>query len=81
MATFEQMMDPQAFGMKECPHCNGYGSSLKDPPGVDRCTECHGQGLVPIPGYVPPPSAKTPARRINWAPPVTKESGNVHGRS
>lgn len=28
-----------------CPHCNGYGSSFKDPIGVDRCTKCHGTGL------------------------------------
>jgi len=27
-----------------CDHCNGYGSSLKDPEGVDACTKCHGSG-------------------------------------
>jgi len=33
-------------GMKECDHCNGYGSSLKDPLGVDVCTKCKGKGIV-----------------------------------
>lgn len=28
-----------------CDHCNGFGSSLKDPVGVDRCTKCGGTGL------------------------------------
>lgn len=32
-------------GMKECPHCNGYGSSLHE--NADRCTHCDGTGLVP----------------------------------
>jgi hypothetical protein len=31
-------------GMKWCPHCNGYGSSLKEESG--RCTHCGGSGLV-----------------------------------
>ena len=31
-------------GMKWCPHCNGYGSSLKEASG--RCTHCGGSGLV-----------------------------------
>jgi DnaJ-class molecular chaperone len=31
-------------GMKWCPHCNGYGSSLKEPSG--RCMHCGGSGLV-----------------------------------
>lgn len=31
-------------GMKWCPHCNGYGSSLKEPGG--RCSRCGGSGLV-----------------------------------
>jgi DnaJ-class molecular chaperone len=31
-------------GMKWCPQCNGYGSSLKEEPG--RCTHCGGSGLV-----------------------------------
>lgn len=28
----------------ECPHCSGYGSSLKQ--SADRCTKCGGEGLV-----------------------------------
>jgi DnaJ-class molecular chaperone len=31
-------------GMKWCPRCNGYGSSLKE--GSARCTHCGGSGLV-----------------------------------
>jgi hypothetical protein len=31
-------------GMKWCPHCSGYGSSLKGAAG--RCTRCGGCGLV-----------------------------------
>lgn len=31
-------------GMRWCPHCNGYGSSLKESSG--RCTHCAGTGLV-----------------------------------
>jgi DnaJ-class molecular chaperone len=30
-----------------CKHCNGYGSSLKDPIGVDICTKCGGTGVDP----------------------------------
>ena len=33
-------------GVSYCGHCNGYGSSLKDPPGVDHCTLCGGTGLM-----------------------------------
>jgi len=33
-------------GFEECDHCNGYGSSLKDPIGVDVCTKCKGSGLM-----------------------------------
>jgi len=44
--TFEQMLDPEKHGLVMCPHCNGYGSSLKDPEGVNTCTECGGQGLM-----------------------------------
>jgi DnaJ-class molecular chaperone len=32
--------------MKWCPHCNGYGSSLKEETG--RCTQCGGSALVPV---------------------------------
>jgi len=42
---FDVMMDPEAHGYEYCDHCNGYGSSLKDPDGVDRCTKCRGVGL------------------------------------
>jgi DnaJ-class molecular chaperone len=48
-------------GMKWCPHCNGYGSSLKEASG--RCTHCGGSGLVwtdrerPIAGRNGEPSA------------------------
>ena len=45
--TFDQISNPEAHGLQECPHCSGYGSSLKDPIGVDRCTQCDGTGLVP----------------------------------
>jgi DnaJ-class molecular chaperone len=31
-------------GMRWCPHCNGYGSSLKED--AERCTRCAGTGLV-----------------------------------
>jgi hypothetical protein len=31
-------------GTRWCPHCNGYGSSLKESSG--RCTRCGGTGLV-----------------------------------
>ena len=33
-------------GTVYCPHCNGYGSSLKDKEGVDRCSFCWGSGRV-----------------------------------
>jgi len=32
-------------GKKACSHCNGYGSSLKEP--GNRCSVCNGTGLVP----------------------------------
>ena len=40
------LADPISYGFKECPHCNGYGSSLKEE--ADRCTKCNGLGLVKI---------------------------------
>jgi DnaJ-class molecular chaperone len=43
---FDIMLDPQKYGYIECPHCNGYGSSLKDPDGVDTCTKCNGWGVI-----------------------------------
>ena len=43
---FEIIMNPDKYGYEQCPHCNGYGSSLKDPVGVNCCTKCNGLGLV-----------------------------------
>ena len=43
---FKIMLDPKKYGYVECDHCNGYGSSFKDPDGVDRCTKCGGSGLI-----------------------------------
>jgi DnaJ-class molecular chaperone len=31
-------------GKRWCPHCKGYGSSLKE--ASERCTHCGGSGLV-----------------------------------
>jgi DnaJ-class molecular chaperone len=31
-------------GMRWCPYCNGYGSSLQEE--AERCTHCAGTGLV-----------------------------------
>ena len=45
MIPFEVMMNPEKYGYKQCDHCNGYGSSMKDPFGVDKCTKCGGSGL------------------------------------
>ena len=44
----EIMLDPFKHGYKWCPHCNGYGSSLKDSEGTNTCTKCHGTGLVKV---------------------------------
>lgn len=46
-ALFDIMMDPKKYGYMRCPHCNGYGSSLKE--GSDRCSKCSGSGLVKKP--------------------------------
>jgi len=43
---FDIMLDPEKHGYRQCPHCNGYGSSLKDSDGVDTCTRCGGWGLI-----------------------------------
>ncbi len=43
---FEIMLNPEKFGYMQCPHYNGYGSSLKDPEGVNICTKCDGSGLI-----------------------------------
>ena len=42
--TFEQKANPEQHGLEFCPHCDGYGSSLKEPD--DRCTKCNGTGLL-----------------------------------
>ena len=42
----EIMLNPEKYGYTECSHCNGYGSSLKDPEDVNICTRCHGTGLI-----------------------------------
>jgi DnaJ-class molecular chaperone len=42
----EIMLNSEKYCYIQCSHCNGYGSSLKDPEGVDKCTRCHGLGLV-----------------------------------
>jgi len=42
--TFDQIANPEKYGLAECPHCNGYGSSLKEK--NVRCTQCNGSGLV-----------------------------------
>jgi DnaJ-class molecular chaperone len=38
------MFDPEKYGYEVCPHCNGYGSSLKEY--SDVCTKCYGRGLI-----------------------------------
>lgn len=37
-------MNPQKYGFVICPHCNGYGSSLKEAASV--CSRCGGDGLI-----------------------------------
>ncbi len=44
--NFKNMLNPEKFGYIQCPHCNGYGSSLEDPEGVNICTRCGGSGLI-----------------------------------
>lgn len=46
MLGLEIILNPAKYGYIECTHCNGYGSSLKDPEGVNKCTKCGGIGLV-----------------------------------
>lgn len=40
----EVMLDPEKYGFKVCPHCNGYGSSLKE--SGSTCSKCNGSGLI-----------------------------------
>ena len=42
----EIIMNPEKHGYKICGHCNGYGSSLKDPATQIKCSKCHGTGLL-----------------------------------
>ena len=44
--NFEIMLNPEKFGYIQCPHCSGYGSSLKDPEGVNICKRCGGSGFI-----------------------------------
>ena len=57
--TFEQMLNPEKYDLEMCSHCDGYGSSLKDPIGVDKCTQCGGTGLTPK------KSDLNPTRKLN----------------
>ena len=43
---FKIMADPEKYGYEVCGHCNGYGSSFRDPEGVNTRTKCGGDGLV-----------------------------------
>lgn len=38
------MLEPAKYGYVTCPHCNGYGSSLKET--AVNCTKCGGFGLI-----------------------------------
>jgi DnaJ-class molecular chaperone len=44
MTKIDEMLDPEKYGKTTCPHCNGYGSSLKEQEA--KCTFCFGTGLV-----------------------------------
>jgi DnaJ-class molecular chaperone len=35
---------PERYGFKQCDHCAGYGSSLKEKAAI--CSKCDGLGLV-----------------------------------
>jgi hypothetical protein len=39
---------PEKPGYEQCNHCNGFGSSFKDPVDVNTCTKCGGSGVTPI---------------------------------
>lgn len=40
----DKILNPTKYGLKQCDHCNGYGSSLKE--AGARCSRCGGSGLV-----------------------------------
>jgi hypothetical protein len=42
----DALLDPESNGYKVCKHCNGFGSSMRDPEGVDTCTVCGGPGII-----------------------------------
>jgi DnaJ-class molecular chaperone len=62
-SEIDLFMNPEAHGYMECPHCNGFGSSLKE--ASARCTRCNGLGLVkkeePSPDRIPLPHTACPA--------------------
>jgi len=41
----DAIFNPEKYGLVECTHCAGYGSSLKE--AAPRCTQCGGTGLQP----------------------------------
>lgn len=46
-SDFSEMEDKISKGnLVECPHCNGYGSSFKDPEDQNTCRFCGGSGVV-----------------------------------
>ena len=49
-------------GTRWCPHCNGYGSSLKET--GERCSRCGGTGLLAVadPGEQQQPNGHEPGR-------------------
>ena len=47
MEIFEKMNDPNWI---QCPHCNGYGSSLKEE--CETCSKCGGDGLIYKPNLI-----------------------------
>lgn len=53
--TVSMMLDPAKYGLTECLHCNGYGSSLKE--SAATCTRCGGSGLVLKPSTPTTPNA------------------------
>jgi DnaJ-class molecular chaperone len=50
MINMKIMLDPAKYGYTQCPHCNGYGSSLKE--SAPTCTMCDGSGLIKADGKV-----------------------------
>jgi DnaJ-class molecular chaperone len=44
LSVVDVSLNLKKYSLMECPHCSGYGSSLKE--AADRCTQCGGTGLV-----------------------------------